>query len=73
MIKKANEVKRYHKKTVEQFMMYLQDIGLSVYGPSMTLEGEELPALMDYDAEHIVARRKHIDKETLWSSEGVSG
>ncbi len=62
-------MKRYQKKTVEQFMAYLEDIGLSVYGPNMTLEGEELDALMDYDAEDIVARRKHIDKDTLWSSE----
>lgn len=62
-------MKRYQKKTVEQFMAYLKDIGLSVYGPNMTLEGEELDALMDYDAEAIVARRKHIDKDTLWSSE----
>lgn len=62
-------MKRYQKKTVEQFTAYLNDIGLSVYGPSMTLEGEELPALMDYSAEEIVARRKHIDNDTLWSEE----
>ena len=36
-------MKRYQKKTVEQFMEYLNEIGLSVYGPSMTPEDEALP------------------------------
>lgn len=58
-------MKRYQKKTVEQFMAYLNGIGLSVYGPSMTPEGEETGALMDYDVDTIVSRRKHITKGTL--------
>lgn len=56
---------RYQKKTVEQFMKYLSEMGLSVYGPSMTPDGEETGALMDYDADTVVARRKYITKGTL--------
>lgn len=58
-------MKRYQKKTVEQFMEYLNEMGLSVYGPSMTPEGEETGALMDYDADTVVARYKYITKGTL--------
>lgn len=58
-------MKRYQKKTVEQFMGCLNEMGLSVYGPSMTPEGEETGALMDYDADTIVARYKYITKGTL--------
>lgn len=58
-------MKRYQKKTVEQFMAYLNEMGLSVYGPSMTPEGEETGALMDYDVDTVVARRKYITKGTL--------
>lgn len=58
-------MKHYQKKTVEQFMEYLNEMGLSVYGPSMTPEGEETGALMDYDADTVVARRKYITKGTL--------
>lgn len=60
---------RYQLKTVQKFLDYLNEIGLSVYGQSMTLDGEELPACMDYDAEEIVARRKHTENETFWSAE----
>lgn len=58
-------MKCYQKKTVEKFMAYLNEMGLSVYGPSMTTEGEETGALMDYDADAVVARRKYITKGTL--------
>lgn len=34
-------MKRYQKKTVEQFMAYLNEMGLSVYGPSMTPDGKK--------------------------------
>lgn len=58
-------MRRYQKKTVEQFMEYLNEMGLSVYGSSMTPEGEETGALMDYDADTIVARYKYTNKRTL--------
>lgn len=63
-------MKRYHKKTVEKFMAYLNEIGLSVYGPSMTLDGGETGALMDYDVDAVLARRKNISKGTLRKFEG---
>ena len=46
-------------------MAYLNEMGLSVYGPSMTPDGEETGALMDYDSDAVVARRKYITKGTL--------
>lgn len=58
-------MRHYQKKTVEKFMAYLNEMGLSVYGPSMTPDGEETGALMDYDADTVVARRKYITKGTL--------
>lgn len=56
---------RYQKKTVEKFIEYLNEMGLSVYGPSMTPEGEETGALMDYDADTVVARYRYITKGAL--------
>lgn len=56
---------RYQKKTIEKFIEYLNEMGLSVYGPSMTPEGEETGALMDYDVDTVVARYKYITKGTL--------
>lgn len=65
------ETTRYSVKTVQKFMDYLSEIGLSVYGQSMNAEtGEELGAFMDYNAAEIVARRKHIEQDTLWSDNG---
>lgn len=63
-------MKRYQKKTVEKFMVYLNEMGLSVYGPSMTPDGEETGALMDYDVDTILARRKYITKGNLRKFEG---
>lgn len=63
-------MKRYQKKTVEKFMAYLNEMGLSVYGPSMTPDGEETGALMDYDVDTILARRKYITKGNLRKFEG---
>ena len=63
-------MKRYQKKTVEKFMVYLNEMGLSVYGPSMTPEGEETGALMDYDVDTILTRRKYITKGDLRKFEG---
>lgn len=63
-------MKRYQKKTVEQFMEYLNEMGLSVYGPSMTPDGRETGALMDYDVDTILARRKYITKGDLRKFEG---
>lgn len=65
------ETTRYSVKTVQKFMDYLSEIGLSVYGQNMNTEtGEELDAFMDYNATEIVARRKHIEQDTLWSDNG---
>lgn len=61
---------RYQKKTIEKFMEYLNEMGLSVYGPSMTPDGEETGALMDYDVDTILARRKYITKGDLRKFEG---
>lgn len=63
-------MKRYQKKTVEQFMEYLNEMGLSVYEPSMTPDGCETGALMDYDVDTILARRKYITKGDLRKFEG---
>lgn len=61
---------RYQKKSVEKFMAYLNEMGLSVYGPSMTPDGWETGALMDYDADTILARHKYITKGDLHKFEG---
>lgn len=47
---------------------YFKEIGLSVYGPVFK-DGVEYPALMDYNAEEIVSRRKHIQADTIEYSE----
>ena len=61
-------MKKLHKKTVQNFLDYLEDLGLSVYGPTMS-EGVEYPSYMDYDANDIVNRRKLIDSDALFYSE----
>jgi len=59
---------KYTQKTVQKFMSYLSEIGLSVHGNYM--EGnKELHGLMDYNSEDIVNRRKHIQSGTIDSSE----
>ena len=59
---------KYTQKTVQKFMSYLYEIGLSVHGNQM--EGnKEFFGLMDYNSEDIVNRRKHIQAGTLDSSE----
>lgn len=49
---------RYTEKTVQKFLDYLNEIGLSVYGQAMNDKGEEQHGCMDYDAKTIVMRRK---------------
>lgn len=54
-------------KTVEEWLNHLSELGLSVYGPNMDAEtGQEYPACMDYNAEEIVQRRKHMYDGTMW-------
>ena len=54
----------YRKKKVQEMLDYLSEIGLSVYGPVFE-DGVEYPACMDYDADDIVSRRKHIQNGTI--------
>lgn len=49
---------RFTEKTVQKFLDYLNEIGLSVYGQAMNDKGEKQPGCMDYDAKTIVLRRK---------------
>lgn len=49
---------RYTEKTVQKFLDYLNEIGLSVYGQAMNDKGEKQQGCMDYDAKTIVLRRK---------------
>lgn len=49
---------RYTEKTVQKFLDYLNEIGLSVYGQAMNDKGEKQHGCMDYDAKAIVLRRK---------------
>lgn len=49
---------RYTEKTVQKFLDYLSEIGLSVYGQAMNDKGEKEMGCMDYDAKTIVLRRK---------------
>lgn len=61
-------MRRPTRKTIETVLAHLQSLDLSVYGPNMDVDtGEELEALMDYTADDIIKRRKHIEKDTLWS------
>lgn len=62
------ETPAYRKKKVQEMLDYLKEIGLSVYGPVFK-DGVEYPALMDYDADEIVSRRKHIQNDTIEYSE----
>ena len=61
--------KKLQQKTVQKFIDYLEDLGLSVYGPCMSKDGCEYPSHMDYDAEKIVTRRKLMDADAIFSSE----
>ena len=58
-------MKRYQKKTVKEFLAYLESMGLGVYGPHMVGD-TDYPGCMDYSAEEIVKRRKLIDKDELY-------
>ena len=58
------ETPAYRKKKVQEMLDYLKEIGLSVYGPVFK-DGVEYPALMDYDADEIISRRKHIQNGTI--------
>lgn len=49
---------RYTEKTVQKFLDYLNEIGLSVYGQAMNEKGQKEQGCMDYDAKNIVLRRK---------------
>ena len=54
----------YRKKKVQEMLDYLSEIGLSVCGPVFK-DGVEHPAFMDYDADEIISRRKHIQDGTI--------
>lgn len=59
------------RKTIQQVLEHLQQLGLSVYGPGMdTNTGEEIGALMDYEVDDIIKRRKHIEKGALIKLKG---
>lgn len=61
--------KRYTKKTIAGVLEHLKELDLAVYGPAMQ-DNIQYPSLMDYNAEDIVNRRKHIEKDTLEISDG---
>ena len=58
------ETPAYRKKKVQEMLDYLKEIGLSVYG-LVFKDGVEYHALMDYDADEIISRRKHIQDDTM--------
>lgn len=58
-------MKRYQKKTIKEFLIYLEGMGLGVYGPHMA-GNTDYPGCMDYSAEEIVKRRKLTDKDELY-------
>ena len=58
------ETPAYRKKKVQEMLDYLKEIGLSVCGPVFK-DGVEYPAFMDYDADEIISRRKHIQDGTI--------
>lgn len=62
------EVKKYQKKTVKEFLIYLNSMGLSVYGPHM-VDDVEYRGCMDYSAEDIVFRRKLFDTDAILDGE----
>lgn len=62
------ETTAYSKKKVQEMLDYLKEIGLSVYGPVFK-DVVEYPALMDYDADEIISRMKHIQDDTIEYSE----
>ena len=58
---------KYSEKTVQKFMDYQNEIGLSVYGNHM-INGVDYAGCMDYDSDHIILRRKLVEKSKLISS-----
>lgn len=57
---------RPHAETIRKIVKHFEELGLSVYGANMDVDqGYEFPSLMDYDAEAIIKRRRHIEKGTL--------
>ena len=63
-------MKKPNRKTIENMINYFSEIGLTVYGPNMDAEsGEEFCSLMDYTADEIILRAKHIKNDTLWDSD----
>lgn len=57
-------MKRYQEKTVKEFLIYLESMGLGVYGPHM-VDDTQYPGCMDYSAGEIVKRRKLFDKDKI--------
>ena len=63
------KTKRKQVKTIQAFLDYLNELGLTVYGQSMDESGCEYPSLMDYDATMIAIRRQHVGRGTIHSAE----
>lgn len=58
---------KYSEKTVQKFVDYLNEIGLSVYGNHM-INGVDCGGCMDYESDQIILRRKLVEKGKLISS-----
>lgn len=56
--------------TLRRVIDYLEEeLGLSVYGATCH-DGVEFPSCMDYDADAVIDRRKHVMNDTLeWSGD----
>lgn len=61
-------MRKFQKKTIKEFQMFLEEMGLSIYGPHM-VGNTQYPGCMDYSAEEIVKRRKLFDKDQIDISE----
>ena len=51
--------------TLIAVIQHLQELGLSVYGPTIDKYGCQYNSLMDYTSDEVLARRKHIESDTL--------
>jgi hypothetical protein len=61
---------RPQDKTLKNVVQYLEDIGLSVYGPNVDLEsGIRFHALRDFNPEEVIKYRKLYEYDNIIDSE----
>lgn len=62
---------KYKIQTIQKFLDYLAESGLTVYGQAMGEDGSYEHGCMDYNAKDILERRNHIQKGTIGKREDL--